>query len=135
MALLRWSNKYSVGVKAMDDQHINLVKRLNELHAVMLKGKAQGVAGSLFKKLKDYTLEHFTDEEAMLEAARYPGLAKQQEEHHELHRKLGEFVARYEQDDQTIYPQLLYFVRDWLENHMQTEDKKFTTWMNEHGVH
>ena len=135
MALLKWTKKYSVGVKAMDDQHINLVEILNELHAAMLKGKAQSVADSLFKKLSDYTLKHFTDEEAMLVAARYPGLAKHREEHHEESRKLGEFVARYEQGDQSIYPQLLHFVDHWLVNHMLTVDKQYTQWLNEHGIH
>jgi hemerythrin-like metal-binding protein len=135
MALLKWTKKYSVGVKAMDDQHINLVEILNELHAAMLKGQAQSVAGSLFKKLTDYALKHFTDEEAMLVAARYPGLAKHREEHHEESRKLGEFVARYEQGDQTMYPQLLRFLGKWLHDHMQGDDKKFTAWMNEHGIY
>jgi hemerythrin-like metal-binding protein len=134
MALLKWTKHYSVGVKAMDDQHIVLVEILNELHAAMLKGKAQSVAGLLFKKLTDYTLKHFTDEETMLEAAKYPGLAKQREEHREESRKLVEFVACYEQGDQTMYPQLLFFVRDWLQEHMQGEDKEYSTWMNEHGV-
>jgi hemerythrin-like metal-binding protein len=124
MALLRWSNKYSVGVKAMDDQHITLVKILNELHAAMLKGKAQGVADSLFKKMTEYALKHFTDEEAMLEAARYPGLATHREEHRAESRKLGEFMACYEQGDQTMYPELLRFLGNWLHVHMQTEDKK-----------
>ena len=135
MALLRWSNKYSVGVKAMDDQHINLVKRLNELHAVMLKGKAQDIAGPLFNKLTDYALKHFHDEEAMLEAARYPGLATHREEHRAESRKLGEFMACYEQGDQTMYPELLRFLGNWLHVHMLTDDTQYTVWMNEHGVH
>jgi hemerythrin len=44
-------------------------------------------------------------------------------------------MACYEQGDQTMYPELLRFLGNWLHVHMQTEDKKFTTWMNEHGVH
>jgi methyl-accepting chemotaxis protein/hemerythrin len=135
MALLKWTRKYSVGVKAMDDQHINLVEILNELHAAMLKGKAQSVADSLFKKLSDYTLKHFTDEEAMLEAAGYPGLAKQREEHREESEKLKEFVACYEQGDQAMYPDLLRFVDKWLQDHMLGDDKQYTQWMNEHGIH
>jgi hypothetical protein len=34
-----------------------------------------------------------------------------------------------------MYPQLLRFGRDWLRDDMQTGDKEFTAWMNEHGVH
>jgi hemerythrin-like metal-binding protein len=134
MALLKWTKKYSVGVKAMDDQHITLVEILNELHAAMLKGKAQSVAGPLFKKLTDFALKHFTDEEALLEAASYPKLTKQREAHCVESRKLGEFVACYEKGDQTMYPQLLRFLDNWLRDHMLGDDKEYTAWMNEHGV-
>jgi hemerythrin-like metal-binding protein len=135
VALLKWTKKYSVGVKAMDDQHIHLVEILNELHAAMLKGKAQSIADPVFKKLKNYALEHLSDEEQLMESTKYPGLAEHRVEHCALAAKVGEFVASYDQGDQTMYPQLLFFVRDWLQDHMQTMDKKYTAWMNEHGVH
>ncbi|MGD0681004.1 MAG: bacteriohemerythrin [Terracidiphilus sp.] len=134
MALIKWTKKYSVGVKAMDDQHIKLVEFLNELHAAMLKGRGQSVTDSLLKKLTDYTLEHFTDEKAMLEAVTYPGLTKQREEHREESRKLEEYVARYKQGDQAMYPQLLLFLDKWLRDHMLGEDKLYTAWMNDHGI-
>ena len=134
MALLKWSKQYSVGVKAMDDQHINLVKMLNELHAAMLKGQAQSVAGPLFNKLTDYANNHFSTEERLLEDVKFPGLTAHLAEHRALTAKVEEFVARYEQGDQTMYPQLLYFVRDWLQDHMQADDKQYTAWMHDHGV-
>jgi hemerythrin-like metal-binding protein len=134
MALLRWTKKYSVGVKAFDDQHIVLVKILNELHAAMLKGKAQSVAGVLVPQLMSYANDHFSTEEQIMESTKYPGLAEHRAEHRDLTGKAGEYVASYEQGDQTIYPELLRFVGDWLHNHMLTVDKQYTAWLNEHGV-
>jgi hemerythrin-like metal-binding protein len=119
----------------MDDQHINLVKILNELHAAMLKGQAQSVAGPLFKKLTNYVLEHFSSEERLMETTKFPRLAEHRAEHQDLTCKAAEFVDRYEQGDQTMYPQLLRFVRDWQQDHMLTVDKQYTQWLNEHGVH
>jgi hemerythrin-like metal-binding protein len=136
MALLRWSNKkYSVGVKALDEQHVNLIKRLNELHAVMMKGRAQDIAGPLQLKIKAESLEHFATEERLMEDTQYPGLAEQRAAHLDLTLQVKEFMARHEQSDPTMYPELLYFLRDWLDDHMLTLDRKYTLWMNEHGVY
>jgi len=38
MPLISWSNEYSVGVKSLDSQHINLFNILNELHESMKNG-------------------------------------------------------------------------------------------------
>lgn len=135
MTLLRWTKKYSVGVKAFDDQHIRLVDDLNKLHVAMLKGKAQSVAGDFVPKMMEYASIHFSSEEQLMEKIKYPGLAVHRAEHLELARKVQEFMARYEQNDQTMYPQLLRFLGSWLHNHMLTVDKQYTQWMNEHGVY
>ncbi|MGD0801818.1 MAG: bacteriohemerythrin [Terracidiphilus sp.] len=134
MALLKWSSKYSVGVKALDDQHNELIEMLNELHAAMLKGQAQSVAGSLLPKLVSGANKHFSTEEQLMESTKYPGLAEQRAEHRALIGKAEEYVVRFKKGDNAMYLELLSFLRDWLSNHMVQVDQKYTTWMNEHGV-
>ena len=41
MALIEWNESFSVGVKAMDDQHKGLANALNDLHAAMKAGRAK----------------------------------------------------------------------------------------------
>jgi hemerythrin-like metal-binding protein len=135
MALLRWTKKYSVGVKALDEQHIEFIDGLNILHAAMLKGQAQSVVIPLFKKMMNQVNNHFSTEERLMENTKYSGLAEHRAAHQELADKVGEFVARYEQGDQTIYPPLLRFLGKWLHNHMLTMDKQYTQSLNNHGVH
>jgi len=135
VALLKWTKKYSVGVKSMDDQHVRLVDDLNKLHAEMLKGNAQSVAGDLASGAMDRVNNHFSAEERLMEKTRFPGLANHRVEHRVLAAKVAEFVSRYEQGDQTMYPDLLRFMGNWQYNHMLTVDKQYTQWMNEHGVH
>jgi hemerythrin len=135
MALLKWSKKYSVGVKAMDDQHVKLIKRLNELHAAMLKGQGQSVAGPLLSRMTDESREHFVAEERLMESTKYPGLAEHRAEHQGLAAKLEEFISHYELGDQTMYPPLLRFMGNWLHDHMLTVDQQYTQWMNERGIH
>jgi hemerythrin-like metal-binding protein len=124
-----------VGVKALDDQHIKLVHDLNKLHAVMLKGNAQSVAGDLASGGMERMYSHFSAEERLMEDTKFPGLDQHRAEHRAIAAKVAEFMALYEQDDQTMYPPLLRFMGNWLHDHMLTVDKQYTAWMNNHGIH
>lgn len=135
MALMTWSSKYSVGVQALDDQHKRLIAILNELHAAMLKGQAQKVAGPLLDKLLEHTRDHFSTEEAMMSEARFAGLAEHRLKHQELAGRVGDYVVRYRRGDNSVYIELLNFLRDWLTNHMQKEDREYGPWLNGPGVH
>jgi hemerythrin len=135
MALMTWNNRYSVGVKMLDDQHTGLFETLNELHGAMMKGQAQSLTGPLLHKLVDYTRRHFAAEEAMMVSTRYPGLAEHRVKHHELTKQVEEFVGRFEKGEITLNLHLMNFLRDWLNNHILKEDKEYGPWMIEHGVH
>jgi hemerythrin len=134
MALLSWSSKYSVGVQSLDSQHTVLFGMLNDLHEAMLKGQAQKIAGDLLDKLAKYTRDHFTAEEAMLASTGYPELAQHRVKHRDLIKQVDEYAARYKRGEPTLNLQLLNFLRDWLTNHIQNVDQKYTSWLNEHGT-
>jgi hemerythrin len=134
MALITWTEKLSVGVKSIDDQHTILFETINELHAAMMRGQARTIVGTLLHTLADYTRHHFAAEEAMMAAAQYPGLAPHRIKHRELTKEVEGYVARYEQGDITLSMPLLNFLSSWLSNHIQNTDKEYGPWMNERGV-
>jgi hemerythrin-like metal-binding protein len=134
MALFTWSKKYSVGVKAMDEQHTQLIGLMNEFHAAMMKGNPESIAAPILRKLADYVREHFSAEEALMKEHKYPGLAEQQLIHQELIRKVGDLVTRYEKGDQTVFISLLKGMHNGITNHVLIEDMKYAPWMKEHGV-
>ncbi len=133
MALLKWSNKFSVGVKALDHQHTGLFDILNDLHDAMMKGQAQTQTGPLLRKLVDYTQRHFAAEEAMMASTGWPKLAEHRVKHRDLIKQVGEFVTRHEKGDLTLNLQLMNFLRDWLTTHIEKTDKEYGPWMNQHG--
>ena len=136
MALLTWDNsRYSVGVKSIDSQHSVLFGLINDLHEAMLKGQAQSQTGPLLRKLVVYTQTHFTDEEEMMAAAKYPNLAEHQVKHHDLIKQVSDFELRLKRGEIGLSLDLMNFLRDWLTNHIQKVDHDYTPWMNQHGVH
>ena len=133
MALLTWNDKLSVGIQSIDEQHMVLVESLNDLHAAMMKGNAQTVTKTLLRNLIAYTRDHFTSEEAMLSAARYPGLAAHHKKHVDLTKQVEDYAVRYERGEITLNLHLLNFLRDWLTTHIQVEDHAYSPWIKEHG--
>jgi len=134
MALLTWNSKYSVGVKPLDSQHTVLFGLLNDLHGAMMKGQAQSLTQTLLQKLVQYTRTHFKDEEAMLAATKYPGLASHKVIHVALIKQVEEYAVRYHAGEISVNLELLNFLRDWLTNHIQKVDHEYGPWLNEHGV-
>jgi hemerythrin-like metal-binding protein len=135
MALLNWSDKYSVGVLAIDNQHTGLFQLVNDLHTAMLKGEAKKLTGPLLHKLLQYTNTHFTAEEKMMSDTKYPGLAEHRKLHVALIKQVKEYAARYDKGEATVNIGLLNFLCEWLTNHIQKVDREYGPWLNEHGVH
>jgi hemerythrin len=125
MAFLTWGNKYSVGIQTIDTQHKGLFDSLNDLHAAMMTGHGQGLTGPVLKKLVKYTQEHFSAEESMLAAAKYPQLTEHQAKHRDFTKQVGEFVSRFERGETSLSRDLLTFLRNWLTAHIQGEDSKY----------
>ena len=134
MALLTWTSKYSVGVKALDEQHTAFMGLLNELHAAMMKGEANAVAGPLLNRLIGLVRQHFSSEEALFQSTKYPEAVRHSALHQDLNRQIEQYMARFKQGDRALYLELLRFLRDWLSQHMLEEDQKYTEWLHEHGV-
>jgi len=134
MPLISWSDKYSIGVKILDDQHKGLIDLVNELHAAMMVGQAQSAAGPVLKKLLDYTRIHFSAEERFMSQSRYADLAEHRASHRDLTGKVVELVTRHQKGDPTMYLPMLNFLRDWLASHIQQEVKALGPWMNEQGI-
>lgn len=134
MALITWSDAYSVGVGAMDEQHKGLVKALNELHAAMIEGKHKDATGPLLDRLLDYTRSHFSAEEQLLRRAKYPGTADQESMHKSLTGQVEKFIERHRKGEIALNVDLLTFLRDWLLNHIQKSDRDYGPWLNQHGV-
>lgn len=130
MALLTWSEEYSVGVKSMDNQHIAMIQMLNELYDAMMEGNALGITGPLLHKLVEYTKIHFSSEEKLMAEANYPNLAEHIARHQQLIEEVKQHVATYERQNLFMPIPLLHFLRDWIATHIQKEDRDYGPWVN-----
>lgn len=68
---MEWTPRYSIGVKAIDEQHQELFRRIDRLDAAMRTGNRDEVT-ELLAFLGTYVVQHFGDEEREMVATGYP---------------------------------------------------------------
>ena len=127
-AMIQWSDDYSVGNRKLDSQHKKLMDLINRLYSSMREGKANNVAASILEELVNYTVTHFSEEENMMKLYKYPALESQQAMHRELVRQVVEMQEQFK-SGQPLGTRIFNFLKGWLINHIQTEDKKYSSYM------
>ncbi len=122
-----WNDKLVLGVDKMDDEHRELVSRINALVAVLDDPIARSESDRLlsaFNSLAEYTIHHFSDEEAYLAQIGYP----QAGPHHKIHEKLLAQVAKYGEDlkaGRLNDEKLISFLKNWLISHIMGVDMQY----------
>ena len=134
MALMVWSDQFSIGIQSVDDQHKKLVEYVNELHDAMMSGKSDDVLGPILNNLIDYTANHFAFEEKLFCEHNYPDTTAHTAEHKALAEKVIAFNEDFKRGDASISLGIMSFLKDWLMNHILKSDKKYSPFLIEKGV-
>lgn len=132
-----WDASFEVGVKIVDEQHKELIAKVDELHAAMKEGKGREKVNGIIAFLKDYALKHFATEEGLMRVYGYP----KYDEHHKLHEEfktdfvklVGEMGASTNLTLLTMEVQ--HRLANWLVNHIRRVDKETFQYLATKGVH
>lgn len=130
--LMRWSDDLSVGVTTVDNQHRKLVDLVNRLHAALMRGAANTEATGILNELVQYTVTHFKYEEEIHQRTGYPEAAAHKASHEQLVARIGELMKGLEAGTAAIGVDLMEFLKHWLINHIQKEDKRFGPHITHH---
>lgn len=123
VALIVWSDEMSVGVELLDEHHRRLVDLLNTLTISLETGDTDEVIGGVLDELVRYALYHFTEEERLMEEAKFPGLEGHMRSHEALTARVSTLVDEYQNDPGTVTAtELRDFLADWLVHHICNED-------------
>lgn len=134
MSFIAWDEKYSVGVRELDNQHKQLISILGELYDAMQAQKANEILGKLLSQLVTYTKTHFATEEKYMAQYGYPDLASQKREHEAFTKKVLDFKESFDSGRTSLSVSLASFVKDWLFSHISSSDKKYGPFLNSKGV-
>lgn len=124
-------DKYAMGVASIDDEHKELFDVVHEVESAVARNAAIEETGGLLKKLAVLTTRHFTDEEAVMREAKYPGIGLHEANHQRLIEKITAFVVRHIQGGSSMNEHALNFLRDWLTFHVENDDARLSDWLKD----
>jgi hemerythrin len=134
MALLPWTNNYSVYIEKIDSQHKILLGYLNRLYDSMLKSEGEAILKELFDGMKVYAFTHFRTEEQLMFSTGYPDYEEHKKQHQTFVEKLNGLQFNYKIGDKQVVIELTNFLKNWLINHISGSDKIMGRYLKSKGT-
>jgi len=134
MALVNWSEKYSVGVGSIDNQHKKWLEMINELNDAMKNNKSKEVLAKIFHELVDYTKVHFKYEEDLFNKYNYPEKVTHKAVHDKFVKEVLAMLEDHKSGKSSVSVTLIMSLNDWLLKHIMGIDKKYTDYMVRNNV-
>jgi hemerythrin-like metal-binding protein len=123
MRLFHWTRAKSVFVAELDAEHRNLYQIGEDLHKAWSAGAPLGALLPSVRAFLAASEDHFTHEERMMRAARYPLLNWHARQHDAARHAAGPLLARIEAGDREAVEELLNYFSGWLKDHMAVADR------------
>jgi hemerythrin len=136
MPLMTWTEKLSVGVGVLDEDHKKLVGMLNGLYDAMQAGHGKDSLGRILNELVQYTKFHFAREEKLFAQTGYAGAVPHKQEHDALTHQVLDVQQKYAAGaTATLSLDVMQFLKNWLISHIQGSDQKYRPHLNAKGIH
>ena len=130
--MLEWNEKFSVGVKKIDDQHQIFFDLINKLEGLTSQKNFLDSLPRLLNEIVEYATLHFKTEEKLMAEISFPNLTK----HHELHETIKKDIYLeckkvIEKEPTTMDIIWLYnYLKEWVKTHILEEDRKYIPYVN-----
>jgi hemerythrin len=134
MTFMAWSDKLSVGIRAIDEEHKGLLSLINELYDAIGDQRGRQILGKALDELVNYTKVHFADEEELFRIAGYPQAAEHKRQHEYLTKQVLQIQERYNSGAPALTLEVMTLLKDWLFDHILVSDIKYGTYLNAKGI-
>jgi len=135
MAFLDWSSDYSVGVAIFDDEHKKLIAIINSLYEAIHAGIDDDALSRITDAMVEYTIMHFRHEEMYFDDWAYPDAAAHIQAHGALRQQVMDFRGQVGGTDRhKLAEEMLTFLRQWLIQHIQVDDRAYGEFLFDKGV-
>ena len=123
--MIEWDDKYSLGISIIDNEHRKFIDVINKAYVAKEQNDNPKEVQNLLKVMTDYSVSHFTTEEAYMLKYNYPEYKYHKEEHHDFTMTTLANLRKVIKGDYQIANELLEYLKQWLVNHIQGTDRKY----------
>ena len=128
-----WRPAMSTGLAWQDEQHKEILRRIDQLVDAIEKNQGASVIGELLEFLGEYVDRHFRSEEAFMRKSGCGSCELHAECHRVLRENLAEIKATFNRHGAStmVVVKMQSLVRDWLINHVLAIDKQTAAEVNQ----
>lgn len=122
MAQLKWNQEQRIHLPELDAEHRNVYRLASELKNSIVKHAPKETITASLRALLDEVENHFSHEERMMKAARYPLIGWHKGQHDALRRRAAEASKLILSGDLQAGKEFLAHLNRWLHDHMAVAD-------------
>lgn len=124
MKAVKWDSSYTLGIDIIDEQHKKLFDLMSEIYDASESDADIERIIELFDELTKYSQYHFEDEEAYFSSTSDDDIKIHKEQHQYFIDEINKIKQQCLRIN-ALSLELLYFLNDWLVNHIKVEDHKY----------
>jgi len=132
--IFQWREEFGTNIDEIDDDHKELFKKANQLYEAIHLNEKRSVLEETLDFLIRYTEEHFSREEQLMEKYNFPETEAHKEMHQRLMDEVLEIKKSYRVREIEMDREFVNFLKDWIINHILTEDRKCGPFLLGKGV-
>jgi hemerythrin-like metal-binding protein len=132
--LIHWKEDYNLNIKEIDQQHKKLFDIINVVYDSMIREEEDEVLGQAISDLSDYAFVHFKVEEKYFEQVGYEDAPFHIAEHRKFLDRIETFRMEYSVNGAKYAKEVMFFLQEWLNNHILHVDKKYMETFIKNGI-
>jgi len=122
-----------VGVRILDCDHREMFEAITDLKARVQADEDPRRTSSLLRRLARFTQSHFSLEDGMMAATKFPGATPHRLHHQNLMRQIRELVSRSRRGELGLNGQSLSMLEALHVDHVEEDDVSYGHWLNGEG--
>lgn len=134
MSLFSWNEDLSVNIDSIDEQHKKLIVMINDFYNNVSTRSSKENISILIAAMKKYTLEHFSYEEKYMKQFGYPDYEEHKKEHDSFVTRVSEIEKMFLEGKHFVSLEATVFIKDWLKDHIQGADMKYSDFFIKNGI-
>lgn len=135
MKIVEWNDKYCLGNELIDSHHKHLIELLNAYYNTVSQERNLEEIARIFNELFKYVDYHFKAEEEMMIDYGYAKIQLHTSEHESFENRLNEFQESLISSEEEFDVEVIYFLEEWLLNHILLSDKELVNFINNTSIH
>jgi hemerythrin len=118
--VVEWREAFKTFIPKVDDEHKYLFLLVKALDLQSIE--------TTVNELLNYVIEHFGNEQALMEQSGYPDFKEHLKLHESFAMTVGEFLGSGDAWSEERVQELRRFLNKWLIGHIMTHDMRFGRW-------